>query len=72
MSKSDEAKAREHRLAAKLRENLKRRKGLAGTKGAGAAADRKPPPKIRTFVDFLVERFGAGPPPRGRRNARTA
>jgi hypothetical protein len=42
MSKSDEAKAREHRLAAKLRENLKRRKGLAGTKGAGAAADRKP------------------------------
>jgi hypothetical protein len=29
MSKSDEAKAREQRLAAKLRENLKRRKGQA-------------------------------------------
>ena len=27
MSKSDEAKVREQRLAAKLRENLKRRKG---------------------------------------------
>jgi hypothetical protein len=27
MSKSDERKAREQRLAAKLRENLKRRKG---------------------------------------------
>jgi hypothetical protein len=29
MSKSDQAKAREQRLAAKLRENLKRRKGQA-------------------------------------------
>lgn len=29
MSKSDEASAREQRLAAKLRENLKRRKGQA-------------------------------------------
>lgn len=29
MSKSDDAKAREQRLAAKLRENLKRRKGQA-------------------------------------------
>jgi len=29
MSKSDEAKVREQRLAAKLRENLKRRKGQA-------------------------------------------
>jgi hypothetical protein len=27
MSKSEQAKQREHRLAAKLRENLKRRKG---------------------------------------------
>jgi hypothetical protein len=31
MAKSDEAKAREHRLAAKLRENLKRRKGQGAT-----------------------------------------
>jgi len=43
MSKSDEAKAREQRLAAKLRENLKRRKGQlrardgSGTNGPGAA-----------------------------------
>ncbi|MEO5805478.1 hypothetical protein [Devosia sp.] len=29
MSKSNEAKAREQRLAAKLRENLRRRKGQA-------------------------------------------
>jgi DNA-binding transcriptional LysR family regulator len=35
-------------------------------------ADRKPPPKIRTFVDFLVERFGANPPPRRKRGAKAA
>lgn len=35
-------------------------------------ADRKPPPKIRTFVDFLVERFGANPPPRRKRATKTA
>lgn len=33
MSKSDEAKAREQRLAAKLRENLKRRKQQAKARG---------------------------------------
>jgi hypothetical protein len=42
MSKSDQAKRREQRLAAKLRENLKRRKGQArarsGTVGEDAAA----------------------------------
>ncbi|WP_375449938.1 hypothetical protein [uncultured Devosia sp.] len=40
MSKSDEAKLREQRLAAKLRENLKRRKGQAR---ARADADRQAP-----------------------------
>jgi hypothetical protein len=35
MSKSDQAKAREQRLAAKLRENLKRRKGQAKARGQG-------------------------------------
>jgi hypothetical protein len=39
MSKSDEHKAREQRLAAKLRENLKRRKGQAR---ARAATSEKP------------------------------
>jgi hypothetical protein len=48
MSKSDEAKAREQRLAAKLRENLKRRKGQAkarneGGGGAGEGAAKPPP-----------------------------
>jgi hypothetical protein len=33
MAKSDQAKAREQRLAAKLRENLKRRKGQARARG---------------------------------------
>lgn len=34
------------------------------------AADRKPPPKIRTFVDFIVERFGGcAPLARKRRSA---
>jgi len=41
MSKSDEKAAREHRLALKLRENLKRRKGQAK---ARAGAEPKPPP----------------------------
>ena len=44
MSKSDEAKAREQRLALKLRENLKRRKAQlkarAGSSEAPAAAPR--------------------------------
>jgi hypothetical protein len=35
MTKSDEAKAREHRLAAKLRENLRRRKRPAEPHGTG-------------------------------------
>ena len=35
MSKSDQAKAREHRLAAKLRENLRRRKEPAVSPEAG-------------------------------------
>ena len=45
MSKSDQAKAREHRLALKLRENLKRRKGQARgrVKSEGAALDDTQP-----------------------------
>lgn len=43
MSKSQEAKAREQRLAAKLRENLKRRKGQAR---ARADADAQAPAVI--------------------------
>ena len=44
MSKADEARAREQRLAAKLRENLKRRKQQARVRGAGdAAADGAEP-----------------------------
>ncbi|RUT31299.1 hypothetical protein EMQ25_10615 [Arsenicitalea aurantiaca] len=35
MAKSDEAKAREQRLAAKLRENLRRRKSQARARAAG-------------------------------------
>ena len=35
MTKSQEAKAREHRLAAKLRENLRRRKRPAEPRAAG-------------------------------------
>jgi hypothetical protein len=35
MSSSDERKTREQRLAAKLRENLKRRKGQARARGEG-------------------------------------
>ena len=44
MSKSDEKAAREHRLAAKLRENLKRRKGQAKAR-AGAVPATAPPPE---------------------------
>ena len=42
MSKSDEAKAREQRLAAKLRENLKRRK--AQGRARSEAESRAPAP----------------------------
>ena len=37
MSKSDEKAAREQRLATKLRENLKRRKGQARQRAGGVA-----------------------------------
>jgi hypothetical protein len=40
MSKADQKAAREQRLATKLRENLKRRKGQARARVAGSA----PPP----------------------------
>jgi hypothetical protein len=40
MSKSDQAKAREHRLALKLRENLKRRKVQVRARDA---SDDRPP-----------------------------
>ncbi|MDB5537546.1 MAG: hypothetical protein JWQ65_2421 [Devosia sp.] len=47
MSKSDEAKLRELRLAAKLRENLKRRKGQARARAdADAQAPTVPNPQI--------------------------
>ncbi|MET3900999.1 hypothetical protein ABIB57_004967 [Devosia sp. UYZn731] len=47
MSKSDEAKLRELRLAAKLRENLKRRKGQARARAdADAQAPTAPSPQI--------------------------
>jgi hypothetical protein len=43
MPKSDDQKAREQRLAAKLRENLKRRKGQARARGKlEDAKDAKP------------------------------
>jgi len=42
MSKSDEKAAREQRLATKLRENLKRRKGQAKARqGAGQTSELK-------------------------------
>jgi len=44
MSKSEEKAAREQRLAAKLRENLKRRKGQAKAR-AGAVPATAPPPQ---------------------------
>ena len=44
MSKSEEAKAREQRLAAKLRENLKRRKSQTRARaGADMQAPAAPP-----------------------------
>lgn len=47
MSKSDEAKLREQRLAAKLRENLKRRKGQARARAdADAQAPASSDPEI--------------------------
>lgn len=42
MSKADEKSAREQRLAAKLRENLKRRKQQARARGAGSASQPNP------------------------------
>jgi hypothetical protein len=45
MSKADEAKAREQRLAAKLRENLKRRKQAARDPGQGASAGKGEAPR---------------------------
>jgi hypothetical protein len=43
MSKADEKAVREQRLAIKLRENLKRRKGQAKAR-AGAGSERAPKP----------------------------
>jgi hypothetical protein len=52
MSKSDEAKLRELRLAAKLRENLKRRKGQARARAdADAQAPAAPDPEIGQDLD---------------------
>jgi len=47
MSKSDEQKRRDERLAEKLRENLKRRKGQARARRqeAGAADEKAKPAK---------------------------
>jgi hypothetical protein len=42
MSKADELKVREQRLAAKLRENLKRRKGQEKARGRGTSLDQHP------------------------------
>jgi len=42
MSKSDEQKLREQRLAAKLRENLKRRKSQSRARAAGPEKPGKP------------------------------
>jgi hypothetical protein len=52
MSKSDEAKLREQRLAAKLRENLKRRKGQARARAdADAQAPASPSPEVAQDQD---------------------
>jgi hypothetical protein len=45
MSKSDEAKVREQRLAAKLRENLKRRKAQVRARSASEARSPAAPGK---------------------------
>jgi hypothetical protein len=45
MAKSDEAKRREQRLAAKLRENLRRRKAGARRGNRDEPADSAPLPK---------------------------
>jgi hypothetical protein len=45
MSKSDEKAAREQRLATKLRENLKRRKGQARARAGVANTTVTGPPK---------------------------
>ncbi len=42
MAKQDEAALREQRLAAKLRENLKRRKGQQKARGRGTAQHEDP------------------------------
>jgi hypothetical protein len=49
MSKSEQQKAREQRLAAKLRENLKRRKVQARVRAAGEGSEieKRPPSKPR-------------------------
>ena len=46
MSKTDEKAAREQRLAAKLRENLKRRKGQARMRAGTPAAPAAKPPDV--------------------------
>ena len=43
MSKADEASLREQRLAAKLRENLKRRKGQQKARAGAPKAQPTPP-----------------------------
>ena len=44
MTKADEKAAREQRLATKLRENLKRRKGQAKARAAGETSRPSMPP----------------------------
>ena len=44
MSKADEKAAREQRLATKLRENLKRRKGQARARAEAAPDEGRPAP----------------------------
>ena len=51
MSKSEQATQREHRLAAKLRENLKRRKGQA--KARADSERQAPEPKPAPGADTV-------------------
>jgi hypothetical protein len=51
MSKSEEAASREQRLAAKLRENLKRRKGQAKARAESEA--RAPEPQPAPEIDTV-------------------